>query len=398
MSDPQNPHAHHGLDTLCIHAGQEPDPATGAVSPPIYQSSTFAFSSPEQGAARFAGKEPGFIYTRIGNPTVARLEECVAAIEKGCGALATATGMAAVSTAFLALLEQGDHVVGTDCVYGPTRLILEQEFSRFGVESTFVDTADLGRIEAALRPNTKMLYLETPANPTLKLADLAAGVRIAGGRMTVVVDNTFASPMLQRPLELGADIVLHSTTKYLNGHSDVVGGVLIAKDPAVLARLRKIRTSYGGTMDPHQAWLILRGIKTLPLRVRSAQENAGALAVFLETHPAVARVFYPGLPSHPQFELAQRQMDGPGSMIAFELKGGYDAGVELLKRLKLMVLAVSLGGVETLIEHPASMTHAGVPAKERLAAGITEGLVRLAVGCEDVGDLREDLRQALATL
>ncbi len=398
MSDPKHDHARHGLDTLCIHAGQDPDPATGAVSPPIYQSSTFAFSSPEQGAARFAGTEPGFIYTRIGNPTVARLEECVAALEKGCGALAVATGMAAVSTTFLALLKQGDHVVGTDTVYGPTRLILEQEFSRFGIASTFVDTSDIGRIEAALKPNTKMLYLETPANPTLKLADLAAGVRIAGGRMTVVVDNTFASPMLQRPLETGADIVLHSTTKYLNGHSDVVGGVLIAKDPAVLARLRKVRTAYGGTMDPHQAWLILRGIKTLPLRVRAAQENAGALAVFLETHPAVARVFYPGLPSHPQFDLGRRQMDGPGSMIAFELKGGYDAGVALLKRLKLMVLAVSLGGVETLIEHPASMTHAGVPARERLEAGITEGLVRLAVGCENVDDLREDLRQALVTL
>ncbi len=386
-----------GLDSRAIHAGQEPDAAFGAVAPPIYQTSTFAFDSPEQGADRFAGKDPGYIYTRIGNPTVARLETCVAELEGGCGALAVATGMAAVTTVFLAVLKAGDHVVGTDTVYGPTRLVLEEELSRFGVTSTFVDTSRLGNVEAALRPETKLLYLETPANPTLKLADLSGAVRIAQARgLLTAVDNTFASPILQRPLERGCDIVLHSTTKYINGHSDVVGGVLVARDPALLKRLRRVRTYYGCTMDPHQSWLVLRGLKTIGMRVRTAQENAGALAAFLETHPAVARVWYPGLPSFPQRDLAQAQMDGPGSMIAFELKGGFAAGVRLMKRLKLMVLAVSLGGVETLIEHPASMTHAGLPEADRVAAGITDGLVRLAVGCENVDDLRADLVQALA--
>ena len=398
MSDDGMRHGHDGmkLDTRAIHAGQAPDPAFGAVAPPIYQSSTFAFDTPEQGAARFAGKEPGYVYTRLGNPTTARLEECVAALEGGCGALAVATGMAAVSTVFLSFLKTGDHVVSTDTVYGPTRLILEQEFCRYGVEATFVDTSDMGAVEAAFRPETKMLYLETPANPTLKISDLAAGARLAHGRgAKLVVDNTFASPMLQRPFEHGADVVLHSTTKYINGHSDVVGGIIVAKGAEDLARLRKVRTYYGGTMDPMQSWLVLRGLKTLPLRARAAQENAGALAAILANHPAVATTYYPGLPSHPQFELGRRQMDGPGSMIAFELKGGYDAGVTLLKNLRLMTLAVSLGGVETLIEHPASMTHAGVPAEERDKAGITDGLVRLAVGCEDVADLRADLLQAL---
>lgn len=386
-----------GLDTRAIHAGQAPDAAYGAVAPPIYQSSTFAFDSPEQGADRFAGRAPGFIYTRMGNPTIARLEECVAALEGAPGALAVSSGMAAVTTLLLAVLRAGDHVVGTDTVYGPTRLVLEEEFPRLGIHATFVDTADPGRIAAALRPETKLLLLETPANPTLKLADIGAAVRIArDGNALVAVDNTFASPILQRPLEHGADVVLHSTTKYINGHSDVVGGVLAARDPAVLARLKRIRTYFGCCMDPHQSWLVLRGLKTIGMRVRTAQENAGALAVFLETHPAVARVWYPGLPSFPQFELAARQMDGPGSMIAFELHGGFDAGVALLKRLELMTLAVSLGGVETLVEHPASMTHAGLARDERLAAGITDGLVRLAVGCEDLADLREDLGQALA--
>lgn len=385
-----------GLDTKAIHAGQEPDAAFGAVAAPIYQTSTFAFASPEVGAARFAGQDPGYIYTRLGNPTIERLEECVAALEGGYGALAVATGMAAVSTVFLSFLQAGDHVVGTDTVYGPTRLILENEFARYGVLSTFVDTAEMQHLEAAMRPNTKMVYLETPANPTIKLADLAKGARIAASRgARLVVDNTFASPILQRPFELGANVILHSTTKYLNGHADVVGGVIIARTTEDYARMRKVRAAFGGTMDPNQAWLILRGIKTLGLRVRAAQENAGALAVQLEQHRAVARVFYPGLPSHPQHELGRRQMDGPGSMIAFELEGGYDAGVTLMKSLHLMTLAVSLGGVETLIEHPASMTHAGVPRAERLAAGITDGLVRLAVGCENLSDLRADLAQAL---
>lgn len=384
------------MDTLAIHAGQAPDPVFGAVAPPIYQTSTFAFESPEQGARRFGGQEDGYIYTRIDNPTTKMFEDCVAALEKGAGGLATATGMAAVSTVLLAFLRSGDHVVSTGTVYGPTRLLMEQEFVHLGIQSTFVDTSEMENAERACRPDTKMLFLETPANPTLKLADIARGVQIARDRgLKLVLDNTFASPILQRPLEQGADVVLHSTTKYINGHSDVVGGVIVARGPEDLARIRRMRTYLGGTMDPHQAWLVLRGLKTLPLRVRAAQERARHLAGVLESHPAVDRVFYPGLPSHPQFELARRQMDGPGSMIAFELKGGYEAGVQMMKRLSLMTLAVSLGGVETLIEHPASMTHAGLGPEGLAASGITPGLVRLAVGCESVADLEKDLRQAL---
>jgi len=396
---PGDARAPHGIDTLAIHAGQAPDPAYGAVAPPIYQTSSFVFASPEQGAARFAGTDPGYIYSRIDNPTTRQLEDCLAALEGGVGALATSSGMAACATVFFALLRSGDHVVGTDTVYGPTRLLLEKDFSRFGVASSFVDSADLGRIEAAIRPETRLLFIETPANPTLKLTDIAACARLASARkLALVVDNTFASPVLQRPLALGADVVLHSTTKYLNGHSDGVGGIITAREAEVLASIRRMRTYLGGTMDPHQAWLVLRGMKTLALRVRAAQENAKRLAPVLEAHPAVARVFYPGLASHPQHALGTRQMGGPGSMIAFELKGGRAAGTALMKSFELMTLAVSLGGVETLVEHPASMTHAGLGPRDLAEAGITEGLVRLAVGCESVEDLEADLVQALDRL
>jgi methionine-gamma-lyase len=384
------------IESKAIHVGQHPDPAYGAVAPPIYQTSTFAFDSPDQGARRFAGSEGGYIYSRMANPTTQRLEECVAALEGGVGALAAASGMAAVSISLLAHLRAGDHMVGTDCVYGPTRLLAEEELSRLGIESSFVNTADAGAIERAWRPNTKMLYLETPANPTLKLADVAAGAGFAHDRGAVVVcDNTFASPVLQRPLDLGADVVLHSTTKYINGHADVVGGIVIARKPEHLARMLRVRSYYGGSMDPHQSWLVLRGLKTLPMRVKTAQDNAMRLATFLEGHRAVERVHYPGLASHPQHALAEAQMDGPGSMIAIELVGGRDAGVELLESTQLFTLAVSLGGVESLIEHPASMTHAGLPDQELREAGISPGLVRLAIGCEGYQDLEDDLRGAL---
>lgn len=385
-----------GVDTKAIHAGQAPDPVYGAVAPPIYQTSTFAFSSPEQGARRFAGQEDGYIYTRIGNPTNRMLEDCVAALEGGVGGLATASGMAAISSTLLSLLKSGDHLVGTDTVYGPTRLLVENDLGPFGVASTFVDSSDLAAVEAAVRPETRVLLIETPANPTLKVTDLAGCAAIAERHgLDLVVDNTFSSPVLQRPIEYGARVVVHSTTKFLNGHSDVVGGIIIGADDDVFKRIRKTLISYGGTMDPHQAWLVLRGVKTLALRVRAAQANAMSLAELLEAHPKVDNVFYPGLASHPQYELSGRQMSGPGAMIAFELGGGYDAGVELMKRIRLMTLAVSLGGVESLIEHPASMTHAGISPAERLEAGITEGLVRLAVGCETLEDLERDLVGAL---
>lgn len=388
-----------GIETKAIHAGQAPDPVYGAVAPPIYQTSTFAFDSPEQGARRFGGQEAGYIYTRIGNPTNEMLETCVAALEGGAGAMATSSGMAAISTTLLALAGSGDHVVCTDTVYGPTRLLLERDLSRLGIASSFVDTTDVGALEAAIRTDTKVLFVETPANPTLKVTDLAACGDLARRHgLDLVVDNTFASPVLQRPIAFGARVVVHSMTKFLNGHSDVVGGIIVAADSDVFAETRRALTAFGATMDPHQAWLVLRGVKTLPLRVRAAQATAERLATVLEGHDSVAAVHYPGLPSHPQHELAGRQMDGPGAMIAFELRGGYDAGVQLMKQVRLMTLAVSLGGVESLIEHPASMTHAGLGTEACNEVGITAGLVRVAVGCESPADLERDLLQALAAI
>jgi len=384
-------------DTLAIHGGPEPDPQYGAVSVPIYQSSTFSFKDTDEGAARFAGLDPGYKYTRLGNPTNRALERCVAEMEGGYDALATSSGMAAISTVFLATLAAGDHVVGTDAVYGPTRVLLEQQLARFGVRSSWVPSEDIDAVGAAMRPETKLLFIETPANPTLKLTDIGACARLAhGAGALLVVDNTFCSPLVQRPIDHGADIVVHSMTKYLNGHSDVVAGIIVAKDEATYAGLSTMLRGLGGTIDPHQAWLVLRGIRTLSLRVARAQENAADLASWLSEHPGVAWVSYPGLPAHPQFELARRQMSGFGSMITFGVEGGFEAARSVLNALRLVTLAVSLGGVETLVEHPASMTHASVSREEREAAGIRDDLIRLAVGCEAVEDLREDLEQALA--
>jgi methionine-gamma-lyase len=387
-----------GRHSKAIHGGLEPGAHEGAVSVPIFQTSTFAFPSAEEGAARFAGTSQGPIYTRLGNnPTVAALEACVAQLEGGCGAVATATGMAAVSTVLLALLRQGDHVVGTHPLYGPSRILLERHLERFGISSSFVPAADGKALRAAVRPDTRLVFVETPANPTLDLVDLRAAADVAHeAGAPLVVDNTFAGPHLQRPIEHGTDVVLHSMTKSLNGHSDVVAGIVVTREEELLAGFRETAKSFGTTMDPHQAWLVLRGIRSLGMRVERSQENARVLAPWLERHPAVAWVRYPGLPSHPQHELANRQMDGPGSVIAFELRGGVEAGRRLMNAVRLIVLAVSLGGIESLIEHPASMTHSKVPADELVRQGITPGLVRLAVGCEDVEDLRADLEQALA--
>lgn len=392
-------HPKWSTDTKCIHAGQAPDALFGAVAPPIYQTSTFAFESTEQGAARFAGKDSGYIYTRLGNPTIHMLEENVAALEEGAGALATASGMAAVSTLFFALLSSGDHVVCSQAVYGPSRLVLERDFARFGVRSTMVETSDVQAMRDAVTDKTRLIYIETPSNPTLAITDIAEAARIAheAGAL-LAVDNTFCSPILQRPIRFGADVVVHSVTKFINGHADVVGGVLVFQTEELMKRVKPVLGFLGGTMDPHQAWLVLRGVKTLGLRVRAAQENASACARFLAAHPAVASVAYPGLPGHPQADLIARQMAGPGSLISFELKGGIEAGKKLLGSLKLATLAVSLGGVETLIQHPASMTHAGMSRESRLKAGITDGLVRLAVGCEDKNDLLADFKEGLDAL
>lgn len=384
-------------ETAVIHAGQEPDPVYGGVSVPIYQSSTFAFASAEQGAARFAGKEEGFIYTRIGNPTIRALEKSLSILEGGFDASATATGMAAVTTIYTALLDKDAHVVGTASIYGPSRTVLENEYSRFGVRSDFVDTSDIGQIERALRPETRLLFVETPANPTLAVTDLRACARLAREKgLLLVVDNTFSSPLLQNPLALGADVVMHSLTKFINGHSDVVGGAIIAREEALHKRLRKVLVLMGGTMDPHQAWLVLRGVRTLALRVEKSQQSAAALAPWLAAHPKVAWVNYPGLLSHPQHALAKTQMKGFGSMITFGLRGGYEAGRRMINAVRLCTLAVSLGGIESLIQHPASMTHAGVPREHREMAGITDDLIRLSVGCEGLEDVRADLEQALA--
>lgn len=385
-----------GWHSKAIHAGFDALEHRGAVSVPIYQTSTFAFPSAEEGASRFEGSSPGLIYTRLGNPTIAALERCVAALEGGVGAVGTAAGMAAVATAILALVDGGQHVVGTHPVYGPSRGLMEKHLARFGVAATFVGAADGAALRAAMRPETRVLYVETPANPTLDLVDLAEAARLAhanGARL--VVDNTFASPHLQRPLEFGADVVLHSMTKFLNGHSDVVAGIVVAREDEVLARLRDVVQAFGFNMDPHQAWLVLRGVRTLGMRVERAQANAQVIAPWLERHPAVKWVRYPGLASHPQHELARRQMDGPGAMIAFELHGGVEAGRRVMNAVRLITLAVSLGGIDSLIEHPASMTHRSVPEEEQRRQGITAGLVRLAVGCEDVEDLFADLEQAL---
>ncbi len=384
------------LGTKAIHAGYETD-ASGAVNPPIVQSSTFAFRTAASGARIFMGEEPGWIYTRIGNPTIRALEDNIAALEGGVRGMACGSGMAASNTLFFSQLGAGDHVIVTDAVYGPTRLVLESCWSRFGVEHSAVDTANLDEVKAAVRPNTKLVFIETPANPTLKVTDIAGCAEIAhaaGARL--VVDNTFMSPILQQPFRHGADIVVHSVTKFISGHSDVVGGVIVYKSEADYEEVVKPWYMLGAVMDPHQAYLVFRGVKTLKMRALTAQANAQPLAEYLEKHAKVDWVAYPGLPDHPQYELQQRQAEGPGSLISFGLQGGTKAGAKLMDSVELMTLAVSLGGVETLIQHPASMTHAGMTPEQRAAAGITDGLVRVSVGCEDIEDLLADLEQALA--
>lgn len=386
---------HTGFETKMVHAGAPADPYGSAVVP-IYQTSTFAFTSAQNGADRFAGRAEGYIYTRLGNPTIRALERNVAALENGVDAVATSSGMGAVNTVYMTLLGQGTHLVSTASVYGPSRLLVEKHFSRFGVEFTYLDTSNLENVRAAMRPNTRLVYLESPSNPAMLVSDIRAIAALARERGALTaVDNTFASPFLQKPLDLGADISLHSVTKFLNGHADVVGGIVVARDEALCRRLRAIMIATGCNMDPHQAFLVSRGIKTLSLRVERAQQSAMQVARWLEAHPKVDHVSYVGLESHPQHELVKRQMSGFGSMISFELKGGFEAGRRLMDSVRLALLAVSLGGVETLIEHPASMTHAGMSSADRLAAGITEGLVRYSVGIESVEDLIADLEQAL---
>ncbi|MEI8048265.1 MAG: PLP-dependent aspartate aminotransferase family protein [Bacteroidota bacterium] len=384
-----------GFNSKLIHGGEFND-ALGSATVPIYQTSTFKFDSAEHGAACFAGESNGYIYTRIGNPTIHALETLLAELENGFGGIATSSGMGAVNTVYGAMLAQGDHVVSSAAVYGPSRVVLETYYKKFGIDASFVNTADIEEVRKAIRPETKLLYIETPSNPTIEITDIKACCALAKEHgIPVCVDNTFCSPYLQRPLEMGADIVLHSLTKFINGHADIVGGVVIAKDEVLYKKLRSVMVTLGFNMDPHQAYLVIRGVKTLSIRIDRAQESAMKIATYLENHPKVEWVRFPGLVSHPQHELAKTQMDGYGSMISFELKGGIEAGRILMNKVEMAILAVSLGGVETLIQHPASMTHSKVSAEGKEKAGITDGLVRYSVGIEDVVDLIADLEQAL---
>jgi methionine-gamma-lyase len=383
------------FESKCVHAGID-DYEFGAVVPPIYQTSTFKFKSAEHGASLFAGEEKGYIYTRMLNPTIQALENCIAQLEGGHKGLGCASGMAAVHTSIAALVSQGDHVICSNSVYGPTVTLLNSVFKRYGVEVDFIDTSELCKVGEAFRPNTKLVYIETPGNPTLAISDLTEISKMAHvHNAKVVVDNTFMSPALQQPLLIGADVVLHSLTKFLNGHADVVGGIIVVKDEAEYLNFRKTLNQLGGVIDPFNSFLVHRGIKTLALRMERHCENAQIVAEYLQNHPMIDKIFFPGLKSHPQYQLGQKQHKGPGGMITFLLKGGFESGKLMMNSVKLCQLAVSLGGVESLIQHPASMTHYSMGKDARLAAGITDGLVRLSVGIESVKDIIVDLEQAL---
>lgn len=376
------------FDTLAIHAGQRPDPLTGAVMTPVYLTSTYVQDGP--------GNHKGFEYSRTQNPTRFALQDCLAALEGAAHGLCFASGLAATDC-ILHLLEAGDHVLASDDVYGGTFRQFDKVFRRHGLEFSYVDMTDPAGVARALRPNTRLVWIESPTNPMLKLVDLPAVAALAkahGAR--TVVDNTFATPFNQRPLEHGIDLVTHSTTKYLNGHSDVVGGAIMTSDGPLFERLRFLQNAVGGVQAPFDAFLVLRGLKTLHLRMERHAENALALATFLEGHPQVERVIYPGLASHPQHALARRQMRTPGGMLAFTIRGGLPAATAFLRAVRVFACAESLGGVESLIEHPAIMTHASVPAEVRAALGIADGFIRVSVGVEHVDDLRADLERGFA--
>jgi cystathionine beta-lyase/cystathionine gamma-synthase len=375
------------FSTICLHAGQEPDPSTGAIITPIYQTSTYVQEA--------LGRHKGFEYGRTQNPTRGALEQNIAAIEGGRAGFAFASGMAAIG-AIATLLKAGDHVVVSDNTYGGTFRLFDKVLTRYQLEFSYADTSDLAAVEQAFRPSTRMLFVETPTNPIMRLTDLRAAADLAHRHdVRLVVDNTFASPYIQRPIEFGADLVTHSTTKYLNGHSDSVGGIVVAQRDDDIEWLKFVQNAEGAILGPFDAWLVLRGTKTLPIRMQQHSANGLALAEFLSAHPKVRHVYYPGLPSHPQHALARRQMRGFGGMLSFEL-GSIEAARTVLNNVRLHALAESLGGVETLISHPASMTHASVPEARRAALGISDGLVRISAGIEDVEDLKDDLAQALA--
>lgn len=378
----------YGIETRALHAGAVPDPTTGAILTPIYQTTTYRQEA--------VGQDKGYTYSRAGNPTVAALERRLADLEGAEFATCFSSGLAATTALFLALLKAGDRVVISETCYGGTVRLLREVFDSFLIKAEFVDTSDETAFRSALSTPAKLVFIETPANPTLRLTDIRLAVDLShSAGALLVVDNTLLSPVLQRPLEFGADIALNSTTKFIEGHNATIGGALITNDKDLHARFDLIRKSTGTIQAPFDAWLTLQGVKTLPLRIRQHSENALTVAQFLETHPQVSRIHYPGLGSFPQYELAQDQQASGGALIAFELKGGTEAGIALMNSVKLCSLAENLGSAETLITHPASMTHGSVPKEQRKAAGITDGLVRLSVGLEDSADIINDLAQAL---
>ncbi len=382
--------AEHQFETNAIHAGQDPDPTTGAITFPIYQTSTFVQEA--------VGKDKGFLYARTSNPTRSALESCLASLEGAKYGLCFASGMAAV-TNVLSLLKAGDHVIAADDLYGGVPRVFNQVFAGYGIEFTYVDTTYTDRVEAAIKPNTKLVWMETPSNPLLKITEIRAISSLTHRhKLILVVDNTFATPFLQRPLDLGADIVLHSVTKYIAGHADTVGGAVVTSNDAYYERLKFHQNAAGPIMGPFDAFLTLRGIKTLALRVERQCDSAMNLAQYLEQHPKVQRVIYPGLDSHPQKKIAERQMRQFGAMITFEIKGGERAALKFLEDIPLFALAESLGGVESLIEHPAQMTHASVPKERREAIGITDGLIRISVGIEAYEDLKKAIDVGFAAI
>lgn len=391
-----------GISTKAIHAGVEGKNPYGALTAPIYQTSTFVFDNCEQGGNRFALKEAGHIYSRLGNPTTDLLERKIAALEGGEAAVAFASGMGAISSVKWTICAAGKHIIADETLYGCTHALLEHGLTRYGVEVDFINTSDLDAVKAALKTNTAMIYLETPANPNLKVSDIEGISKIVheyNPAIYVVVDNTFATPVLQNPLDLGADVVVHSATKYLNGHGDVIAGFAVGKQEFMnQVRLFGLKDMTGAVLGPQEAFLVIRGLKTLEVRVERHCQNAKKVAEYLASHPKVEKVYYPGLKNHPNHEVAARQMKDFGAMIAFEVKGGIDAGKKLCDSLEMIALAVSLGDVETLIQHPASMTHSPYTAEERAEAGIAEGLVRLSVGLENVEDIIADLEHGFSQI
>jgi len=386
-----------GLGTTAIHAGTLKN-LYGTLAMPIYQTSTFIFDSAEQGGRRFALEEAGYIYTRLGNPTTTVLEDKIAALEEGEAAVATSSGMGAISSTLWTVLKAGDHIVTDKTLYGCTFALMCHGLTKFGIDVTFVDTSNLDEVKNAMKENTKVVYLETPANPNLKIVDIKALAKMAhtNPNTLVIVDNTFATPYMQKPLTLGADIVVHSVTKYINGHGDVIAGLVITnKELADQIRFVGLKDMTGAVLGPQDAYYIIRGMKTFEIRMERHCKNARRVVEFLNNHPKIEKVYYPGLETHPGYEIAKKQMKDFGAMISFELKGGFEAGKTLLNSLKLCSLAVSLGDTETLIQHPASMTHSPYTKEEREAAGITDGLVRLSVGLENVEDIIADLEQGL---